>query len=65
METTFYKFMSNVRHFLSSLIKDPVNTKISDYLKDIGFSKQKLINILLKRDVIRRHEKIDQCVSSY
>lgn len=59
METTFYKFMSNVRHFLSSLIKDPINTKISDYLKDIGFSKQKLINILLKRDVIRRHEKID------
>jgi hypothetical protein len=51
--------MSNVRHFLSSLIKDPINTKISDYLKDIGFSKQKLINILLKRDVIRRHEKID------
>lgn len=59
METTFYKFMSNVRHFLSSLIKDPINTKISDYLKDIGFSKQKLINILLKRDVIRRHESID------
>ena len=59
METTFYGFMSNVRHFLSSLIKDPINTKIPEYLKERGMSKPKLINILLKRDVIRRHEKID------
>lgn len=59
METTFYAFLSNIRHFLGSLMKDPLNTKISDYLSELGFSKQKLINILLKRDVIRRHEKID------
>ena len=59
METTFYGFMSNVRHFLSSLIKDPINTKIPEYLKERGMSKPKLINILLKRDIIRRHEKID------
>lgn len=59
MDTTFYAFMSNVRHFLSSLINDPINTKIPEYLKERGMSKPKLINILLKRDVIRRHEKID------
>lgn len=59
METTFYAFLSNIRHFLSSLIKEPLNTKVSDYLSELGFSKQKLINVLLKRDVIRRHEKID------
>ena len=58
-DVTFYAFKSNVKHFLSSLLRDPINTKISDVLKDVGFSKQKLINILLKRDVIRRHESID------
>ena len=59
METTFHAFKSNVRAFLSSLLKDPINTKPNKFLKDRGMSKQKLINILLKRDVIRRHEKID------
>lgn len=59
METTFYAFRSNVRSFLSSLLKDPINAKVSDFLKERGFTKQKLINILLKRDVLRRREKID------
>lgn len=59
MDTTFYAFMSNVRTFLASLLKDPIHTKVSDYLKERGMTKNKLINILLKRDVIRRHEKID------
>ena len=58
METTLYGFISNVRSFLSHLIKDPLNTKVNDYLKERGMSKPKLINILLKRDVIRRHESI-------
>ena len=58
-DVTFYAFKSNVRYFLSSLLKDPIKTKINDFLSELGFTKQKLINILLKRDVIRRHEKID------
>lgn len=58
-DVTFYAFKSNVRYFLSSLLKDPIKAKINDFLSELGFTKQKLINILLKRDVIRRHEKID------
>lgn len=58
-DVTFYAFLSNIKYFLSSLLKDPITTKLSDLLKELGFTKQKLINILLKRDVIRRHEKID------
>lgn len=59
METTFYAFQSNLRYFLSQLLKDPINCKIGDFFKERNFNKKKLINILLKRDVIKRHEKID------
>ena len=59
METTFYAFQSNLRYFLSQLLKDPINCKVGDFFKERDFSKKKLINILLKRDVIKRHEKID------
>ena len=59
METTFYAFQSNLRYFLSQLLKDPINCKVSDFFKERDFNKKKLINILLKRDVIKRHEKID------
>lgn len=59
MDTTFYAFQSNLRYFLSQLLKDPINCKINEFFKERNFSKKKLINILLKRDVITRHEKID------
>lgn len=60
METTFYAFQSNLRYFLSQLLKDPINCKIGDFFKKRDFSKKKLINIIIKRDVIKRHEKIDE-----
>ena len=59
METTFYAFQSNLRYFLSQLLKDPINCKVGDFFKERDFSKKKLINILIKREVIKRHEKID------
>jgi hypothetical protein len=59
MDTTFYAFQSNIRYFLNQLLKNPIDCKINDFLSDRGFTKKKLINILLKRDVITRHEKID------
>ena len=58
METTFYSFQSNIRYFLSQLLKNPIEAKPNSFLTDRGFNKKKLINILLKRDVITRHEKI-------
>jgi hypothetical protein len=59
METTFYAFQSNIRYFLNQLLKNPIDCKPNNFLTDRGFTKKKLINILLKRDVITRHEKID------
>lgn len=58
-DTTFYAFKSNIKHFLGNLLKEPITAQPSKFLKERGFNKKKLINILLKRDVIERHEKID------
>lgn len=57
-ETTFYAFNSNVRKFLSNLIKSPVQAKVNKFLEDRNFSKKKLINILIKRNILDRNEKI-------
>ena len=57
-ETTYFRFMSEIRAFLSKLLKDPVKAQPSKYLKDRDITRKKLIDELLKRDVIERHEKI-------
>jgi hypothetical protein len=58
LDTTYYRFMSEVRAFLSKLLKNPVDAQPSKYLKDRDFTRKKLINELLSRDVLERHEKI-------
>lgn len=58
METTFYRFLSEVRSFLCKLIKDPIKAEPGKYLKDRNFNKTKLVNSLIRRDVLERHEKI-------
>ena len=58
LDTTYYRFLSEVRAFLSKLLKNPVDAQPSKYLKDRDFTRKKLINELLSRDVIERHEKI-------
>lgn len=57
-ETTFYRFLSEIRAFLSKLVKNPMKADVNKYLKDRNFNKTKTINVLLKRDVLERHEKI-------
>lgn len=57
-ETTYYRFLSEVKGFLSRLLKNPINANVSEYLKERDFNKSKLIRVLLKRDVIERHENI-------
>lgn len=58
IETTFYRFLSEVRSFLSKLVSDPIKADTTKYLKDRNFNKTKLINVLLKKEVLERHEKI-------
>lgn len=58
LETTSYRFLSEVRAFLAKLIKNPIGAEPSKYLKDRNFNKTRLINVLRDRGVIERHEKI-------
>ena len=57
-EITYFRFMSEVRAFLSKLLKDPVKAQPSAYLKNRDITRKKLVDELLKRDVLERHEKI-------
>lgn len=58
METTFYRFYSEIRAFLSKLMKDPINAKISKYLKDRNFSRSGLIKELMNASILERNERI-------
>lgn len=58
LETTYYRFLSEVRAFLAKLIKEPIKAEPSKYLKDRGFNKTRLINVLIKSEILERHEKI-------
>lgn len=53
-----YKFMSNVRYFLTQLRADPVNTELPELLQMQGYTKPKFIGILRRHGIIERHEKI-------
>lgn len=58
LETTFYRFYSEIRAFLSKLISDPIKASPSKYLKDRDFGKTKIINVLLDKGVLERKESI-------
>ena len=57
-DVTFFRFYSGMRSFLSKLLKKPLEAEVPSFLEDIGISRKKLINELLDKSVIERHEKI-------
>lgn len=58
LETTPYRFISEVRVFISDLFRKPTKADTSKYLKDRGFTRKKLIDELISRGIISRSEKI-------
>ena len=64
METTFYRFYSEIRGFLSKLISDPIKAEPSKYLKVRNFGKTKVINVLISRGIVERHETIKDQTNS-
>ena len=57
-ETTFYRFYSEIRNFLSKLLKTPIKAKPNKYLTDRGFTKDRLIKVLMDNGILKRDEKI-------
>lgn len=58
LEMTEYKFNSNVKFFLGELLADPVNAKPSFLLTSNGLNRSKLIQLLIKNNILIRTEKI-------
>jgi hypothetical protein len=63
-EVTYYQFSSHVQNFLSKLKDKPTQAKPSKFLEDNGFAKEKLIRILIKRNILRRKESIKDPTNS-
>lgn len=53
-----YKFNSNIKHFLSALLSDPANAQPSLLLLKHGFTRSKLIPMLINNGLLIRREKI-------
>lgn len=58
LETTFWRFYSEMRVFISKLFKDPIKAKPGAYLTDRGLTRKRLIDDMIKRNIIERSEKI-------
>lgn len=59
MDVSPDKFNSNIRYFLHQLISDPVNAQPPTALKTVGITRSKLINLLIKKGIIEKHEKLN------
>lgn len=57
-EITFYNFYSQIRSFVKQLRKKPMEAKPGSTLKKLGLTKDRLIKILLKRNIITRKESV-------
>ena len=57
-EVTYYRFLSEIKAFLAKLLADPIKAEPSKYLRDLGFTRSRVINLLIKKDILERNEKI-------
>ena len=57
-EMTEYKFISNVKAFLSRLMDDPTHADVPESLALNGYDRRRMIAVLRKNNIIERHEKI-------
>lgn len=63
-EMTYYQFYSHIQNFLSKLKDKPTSAKPSKFLEDNEFGKEKLIRILIKRNILKRKETIKDPTNS-
>lgn len=58
-EITFFGFISHIKSFLKNLLNSPVNSDIDDYLKNNGLTRDKLLKLLLDKEIIKKNTKIE------
>lgn len=63
-EITYFKFKSHIEDFLTKLKNKPIQAQPSVFLKNRDFDKEKLIRILIRRNIITRKESIKDPTNS-
>jgi hypothetical protein len=58
-EVTYYQFLSELKSFLRDLLQHPVKCELGEFFKQRGFSKAKLIEYLVKAEIIKKTEKVN------
>lgn len=58
-EIVFLEFLYHAKQFLKDLLTKPLTCDVSDFFKDLGFTKTSLIQTLLDRGIIEKDTKID------
>lgn len=59
-EMTFFGFLTHVKKFLKSLLTNPINAEIDEYLLKNGISKKQLLGLLIDRNVVEKNTNIVQ-----
>lgn len=55
---SYFRFTSEIKAFIKKILDNPIKAEPTSFLSERGFNKDKLINILIKRGVIGRRERI-------
>jgi hypothetical protein len=58
-EITYYQFETELQIFLKSLLEHPITCTLGNFWKSRGFSKNKMIEYLLKTGVLEKNEKVN------
>ena len=59
-QVTFFQFKNKLISFLKELLRDPINANLDPFFKNNGISRNTLMKILLKKNIIERKEKFDE-----
>jgi hypothetical protein len=63
-EFVFLEYLYNMKDFLKSLLTKPLTCDVNDFFKEMGYTKQDLVKILLDRGVIVKDTSIDTVCES-
>lgn len=59
-QVTFFEFKNKLIDFLKQLLDDPINATMDEFFRTNGISRNFLIKMLIKRDIIERNESFDE-----
>lgn len=59
-QVTFFEFKNKLINFLKELLQDPINATMDEFFRTNGISRSLLIKTLINRNIIERHEDVNE-----